>query len=164
VIAGVALENLWADAPNSIAADVNSVPGAYFPAGASGSMAAVLAQAHSGATLTTGTAATAVNPRLQKLEKAAQQFESLLLSNLWKSMKTAFGEDDDDSGDPASGALEDWGMEAMSGAVGRAGGLGIGRLIVQHLAPKTAADPAFQNGKIGNLLPKGWANPADIPQ
>jgi Rod binding domain-containing protein len=70
----------------------------------------------------------------QKLEKAAGEFESILLASMWKGMKQSFGTTDDES-DPAHGTLDDWGIEIMSGAVGKAGGLGIGKLILKHLEP-----------------------------
>jgi len=76
----------------------------------------------------------------QKLEKAAGEFESILLASMWKSMKQSFGATDDAS-DPAHGTLDDWGIEIMSGAVGKAGGLGIGKLIVKHLEPALEANP-----------------------
>jgi Rod binding domain-containing protein len=82
----------------------------------------------------------------RKLREAAGQFESMLLSNLWKSMKSSFEEDDGDFSDPAHGALDDWSMEAMCSAVGKSGGLGIGRLILKHLEPKLDNS---QNGKGG---------------
>lgn len=72
-----------------------------------------------------------------KLKKAAGDFESILLASLWKSMKHSFGtEDTDGNSDPAQGTLDDWGIEIMSGAVGKAGGLGLGKLILEHLDPK----------------------------
>ena len=74
------------------------------------------------------------SPDRQKLEKAAGEFESILLASMWKSMKQSFGATDDAS-DPAHGTLDDWGIEIMSGAVGKAGGLGIGKLILKHLEP-----------------------------
>jgi len=75
----------------------------------------------------------------QKLKKAAGDFESILLSSMWKSMKQSFGDSDDAASDPAGGTINDLGIEAMSEAVGKAGGLGIGNLIIKHLTP--------QNGK-----------------
>ena len=71
----------------------------------------------------------------QKLQKAAGEFESILLASMWKGMKQSFGTTDDSS-DPAHGTLDDWGIEIMSGAVGKAGGLGIGKLIMKHLEPE----------------------------
>ena len=74
-----------------------------------------------------------------KLKKAAGEFEGLLLATLWKSMKESFGTADSSESDPAHGTLEDWGIEVMSRAVGQAGGLGISRLILQHLGSQTAS-------------------------
>src|SRR5262249_37402926 len=85
-------------------------------------------------------------PRLRRLKQAAGEFEGILLSNLWKSMKSAFASPDDDSDDPAHETLDDMGVQAMSNAVGKAGGLGLGKLIVNQLAPLIARS---QNGTDG---------------
>jgi len=77
----------------------------------------------------------------QKLKKAAGDFESILLASLWKSMKQSFATAEADA-DPAHGTLDDWGIELMSGAVGKAGGLGIGKLLLEHLQPGLAEAPA----------------------
>jgi Rod binding domain-containing protein len=87
-------------------------------------------------------------PQGQKLHKAAAEFESQLLSSLWKSMKHSFAEEDD-SEDPASQSLSDWGIDAMSGAVSRAGGMGIGKLIIKDLTQKLAN---YQNGNLPKKL------------
>jgi len=77
------------------------------------------------------------SPDHAKLRKAAGEFESILLASMWKSMKKSFGDDDSDNAtDPAHGTLEDWGIEIMSDAVGKAGGLGIGKMILKHLEPE----------------------------
>ena len=83
----------------------------------------------------------------QKLRKAAAEFESILLSSFWKSMKESFTSPEDDSADPAHGTLEDWGIQAMSDAVGKAGGLGIGKLILKHLEPQLAANVQAKEAK-----------------
>jgi Rod binding domain-containing protein len=72
-----------------------------------------------------------------KLRKAAGEFESMLLANLWKSMKTTFTTEDGDLDDAAHDTLEDWGIQAMSDAVGKNGGLGIARLILKDLGSKS---------------------------
>ncbi len=77
-----------------------------------------------------------------KLRQAAAEFESMLMSSFWKSMKDSFGASEDDSSDPAYGTMEDFGMQAMCGALGKAGGLGIGKLILKHLEPQLAAEQA----------------------
>jgi Rod binding domain-containing protein len=102
---------------------------------------------------------TAISPADSKLRKAAGEFESLLLSNLWKSMKSTFADPDVDSEDPAHDTLEDWGIDAMSGAVGKAGGLGLGKLILKHLEPALF----HSQGENGQQSGKDFAPPADIP-
>ncbi len=77
-------------------------------------------------------------PRSQKLRQAAAEFEGMLLSTLWKSMKSTFSTPDDDSSDPAHETLDDMSIQSMSNAVGKAGGLGLGKLILKHLEPMLA--------------------------
>jgi len=89
-------------------------------------------------------------PAGRKLQKAAAEFESMLLSNLWKSMKNSFASSDDDSSDPAHDVLADMGIQAMSSAVAKTGGLGLGKLILKHLQPmlaRSANDEGSQRGK-----------------
>jgi len=86
----------------------------------------------------------AVSPQEQKLRKAAAEFESILLSSFWKSMKESFG-DSEESSDPAHDTLDDWGIQAMTTAMGKAGGLGIGKLILKHLEPALAHATAVKN-------------------
>jgi len=101
----------------------------------------------------------ASSPDDRKLRKAAGEFESILLASMWKSMKESFGTSDSDfSADPAHGTLEDWGIEIMSSAVGRAGGLGIGSLILKHLEPRVDAEKSANSAQV----PKVTANSADI--
>jgi Rod binding domain-containing protein len=97
-------------------------------------------------------------PVEQKLRKAAAEFESMLLSSLWKSMKSSFASPDDDASDPAHETLDDWGMQAMSSAVGRAGGLGIGKLILKHLEPLLSQHGNTNARKAG----KASGLPADV--
>ncbi len=97
------------------------------------------------------------SPADNKLRKAAGEFESLLLSNLWKSMKSTFAAPDDDSTDPAHDTLENWGIDAMAGAVGKAGGLGLGKLILKHLEPLLPQSPEGKDANSGKVL----ASPAD---
>lgn len=93
-----------------------------------------------------------------KLRKAAADFESILLSTFWKSMKNSFGSDEeDDATDPAHDTLEDMGMQAMTSAVGKAGGLGLGKLILKHIAPGVDLRP----GSHGLETPKPLELSAD---
>ncbi|HEY2461200.1 MAG TPA: rod-binding protein [Candidatus Acidoferrum sp.] len=94
---------------------------------------AIAASSHSGTA--TKASSFADTPAGKKLSKAAGEFESMLLSNLWKSMKSTFASSDDDSDDPAHDTFDEMGIQAMSSAVGKAGGLGLGKLILKHLEP-----------------------------
>ena len=62
-------------------------------------------------------------------------------------MKQSFGTSESDDSDPAHGTLDDWGIEIMSSAVGKAGGLGIGKLILKHLQPQIEADASANFGQ-----------------
>jgi len=98
-------------------------------------------------------------PDDRKLRKAAGDFESILLASMWKSMKQSFGTTDSEFGsDPAHGTLEDWGIEVMSSAVGRAGGLGIGKLILKQLEPHLAAEKSSSSANSSKVQ----ANSADV--
>ena len=93
------------------------------------------------------------SPEEQKLKKAAGDFESILLASMWKGMKESFGSSDSDNeADPAHGTLQDWGIEIMSGAVGKAGGLGIGKMILQHLEPTLDAQSSQPDSSASPLL------------
>jgi Rod binding domain-containing protein len=98
------------------------------------------------------------SPEERKLKKSAGDFESILLSSMWKGMKQSFGPSDTEDSDPAHGTLEDWGIEVMSGAVGKAGGLGIAKLILKHLEPQL--NPAL--APIAPESAQAMANPADV--
>jgi Rod binding domain-containing protein len=97
------------------------------------------------------------SPDQQKLKKAAGDFESILLASMWKSMKQSFKDPNDagaDGADAASGTIEDWGIEVMSGAVGKAGGLGIGNMIIKQLEPATSGQPAAKPAPETNVFGK----------
>ena len=81
------------------------------------------------------------SPASHKLHQAAAEFESILLASLWKSMKSSFANSDEESSDPANGTLDDLGVQSMCAAVGKAGGLGLGRLILKHLEPAISVGP-----------------------
>jgi Rod binding domain-containing protein len=98
------------------------------------------------------------SPKLMRLKQAAGEFEGILLSNLWKSMKSAFASPDDDSDDPAHETLDDMGVQAMSNAVGKAGGLGLGKLIVNHLAPLIANSQNGNSSSSGGKALQGGAD------
>ena len=102
-------------------------------------------------------------PADRKLRQAAGEFEGMLLSSLWKSMKSTFAssdDDSDDSTDPAHDSLDDMSIQAMSNAVGKAGGLGLGKLILKHLEPILAQSQSQEAAHSD----KGSPPAADIQQ
>jgi Rod binding domain-containing protein len=92
------------------------------------------------------------SPDQQKLKKAAGDFESILLSSLWKSMKQSFNDPKDSDADPAHGMIDDWGIEVMSGAVGKAGGLGIGNMIIKHLGHDSSSQTVETHAADANVF------------
>lgn len=82
------------------------------------------------------TQATQSKPGMAKLQKAAQDFEAIMLDSLWGSMKDGSLGSDDDLDDPASSSIQQLGMQLVSGALAKAGGLGIGKMIVRALQSK----------------------------
>lgn len=93
-------------------------------------------------------------PDEQKLKKAAGDFESILLASMWKSMKESFKDPKDGDTDAASGTINDWGIEVMSGAVGKAGGLGIGNMIIKQLEPLAAGQETAKPAAGANVFGK----------
>jgi len=75
------------------------------------------------------------SPEVQKLVKAAGEFESMLLESLWKSMKETFKDPNDPDSDATLQSFDDWGMKSMAESVGNAGGLGIKAMILKYLEP-----------------------------
>ena len=71
------------------------------------------------------------SPATIKLRKAAGEFESLLLSNLWKAMKSSFADSDDDATDPAHDTLENMGIDSKR-YTGFAAGMGLERLAMNY--------------------------------
>ncbi len=101
---------------------------------------AVTSQFESAATISSNDPIRSSAIERAKLSKAAGEFESMLLQSLWKSMKQTFSSPDDDS-DPTLESFDEWGMQALSTAVGNAGGLGIKNMILKHLEPTLAGAP-----------------------
>jgi len=105
------------------------------------------------------------SPAAQKLRKAASEFESLLLSNWWTTMKQGGLSGGEDGTDPGKDTLDHLGIQAMTTAVANSGGLGIGAMLVRSLlstaeatkpapaatstAESAAAAPAGASGQHG---------------
>lgn len=90
----------------------------------------------------------------QKLNKAAGDFESILLASMWKSMKEGFKDPKESDSDPASGTIDDWGIEVMSDAVGKSRALGIGNLILKHLGSKVDGQSTAKPAPNANVFGK----------
>ena len=84
-----------------------------------------------------GTAQTPQNKAgMAKLQKAAQDFEAIMIDSLWGSMKDGSLGSEDDLDDPTSSSMQQLAMQMVSGALAKAGGLGIGKMIVRELQSK----------------------------
>ena len=76
------------------------------------------------------------SPAEQKIRKAASEFESLLLANWWNTMKQGGLSGGEEDSDPGKDTLDHLGIQAMSAAVAKGGGLGIGAMLVRSLLSK----------------------------
>ncbi len=81
--------------------------------------------------LTTGAAHRA---KAAQLKQAAQEFEGMLLSELWKGFENDPLTGSNDS-DDAGGSLQGLGLQQMSTALSASGGVGLASMIERQLAP-----------------------------
>jgi len=80
-----------------------------------------------------GRIATAAPTReIGKAEKAARDFESVLLTSLFDSLQKTFAWDHEDSS-PGAGNYRLMATRAVADAVAANGGFGIGKFILRHL-------------------------------
>lgn len=88
------------------------------------------------------------NGKHLKLKKAAQDFEGMLLGTMWKSV----GEEMKQSmeGDSASGSFVDMGVQAVSNAMAKSGGVGVARMLLKKL--ETADSKPIQDMGQSNVL------------
>ncbi|MGA9642677.1 MAG: hypothetical protein WBQ72_14870 [Terriglobales bacterium] len=92
--------------------------------------------------MTTGGITTGAPPP-GKTAKAAEEFESVLLTSLFDSLQKSFAFDPKDE-TPGAADYRLMGTRAMAEAVAAGGGIGIAKLIVKHLDP-SHVDPAHLN-------------------
>lgn len=94
----------------------------------------------------------------KKIDKAAHDFESILLGE-WleqaeKSFATVPGSDPDQNSDPGHDQMQSLACEFMGSAISKAGGIGLSAMISKHLkaaeATRTAAEAAKHEGNQGN--------------
>ena len=74
-------------------------------------------------------------PAHKKLRKAAQDFEGILISQLWEHFQTSFSSLGGETPLAGSDTLNSLAIETLSNALARRGGLGIGQMIVHQLEP-----------------------------
>jgi len=79
------------------------------------------------------------SPRAQKLRKSTEEFESFLVTSWWEKMEKSFG--DTQEHPPGFETLSDIGLHAVTLAMAKAGGLGIGRMLYHKLAPALEHTP-----------------------
>jgi Rod binding domain-containing protein len=91
-----------------------------------------------------------------KIDKAAQDFESILLTGWLQKAESSFGSvpggvgDDDEDGDPGKSQLQAIAVQALGGALAASGGIGIARMIAEHLKAQSAK---AQSGSIPGEMP-----------
>lgn len=80
------------------------------------------------------------SPPLGKGEKAARDFEAILLTSLMDSLQKTFSGVGEDAA-PGASDYRLMGTQALASAIAEQGGIGIARLIQSHLpAPKVAGE------------------------
>ncbi len=123
-----------------------------FPSSTSSVTTADLAQAKSAQALRVLEAKSA-NDNLAKIDKAAKEFESILLGE-WlekaeKSFATVPGPDPDQDNDPGHDQFESIGCQFLAEALSQAGGIGIAAMISKHLEAVEASRNPDENSKQG---------------
>ncbi len=77
--------------------------------------------------------------RLQKLTKAAQEFEGILLSSWLEEVQKDSLDPSDATQDAGSETLRSLGTQAVAQAFAQRGGVGIARTIVHHFSPRVSS-------------------------
>jgi Rod binding domain-containing protein len=83
-------------------------------------------------------------PQTRKLYKECQQFEGVLIANLWSEMDQGVSMTDLGS-DPGAGTMEGLGIESAANSIAMAGGLGIARMLYDALAPRLQVENSPNN-------------------
>jgi Rod binding domain-containing protein len=72
---------------------------------------------------------------VRKNEKAARDFEALLLTPVLDALQKTFAGDSEDSKSPGASDYRALGTQALAQSIADRGGIGIGKLILRHLQP-----------------------------
>ena len=103
------------------------------------------------------------SPAARKLRKAAAEFESMLLTKWWTSMKES-ALSSDDATDPAKDTLDQMSIQALCSGVAQAGGFGIAAMLVRSLLSNpslSGAAAASANSPSVSPASTGIYGPAD---
>lgn len=95
------------------------------------------------ATMASSAAATTNGAKDPKLVNAAQQFESMMLQEILKPMRSgedSWGGDDEKSSDSSMDTISSFGTEAVATAISKGGGLGIARQVIQQVTKEHQRD------------------------
>ena len=83
-----------------------------------------------------------------KIEKAGKDFESILLGTWLQQAENSFakvpGGDDEDDQDPGKDQFQGIAMQALAGSLTKSGGIGIAKMITDHLRSSSNAQKAEQ--------------------
>ncbi len=82
------------------------------------------------------------SPQTRKLFEACQQFEGMLIANLWDEMEQGTDISGLDSGDPGASTMQGLGIQSAAMAIAHAGGVGLARILYRAIAPKIAEAPS----------------------
>ncbi|HZD31395.1 MAG TPA: hypothetical protein VE779_07015 [Candidatus Angelobacter sp.] len=89
------------------------------------------------------------SPGSGKTAQAAQEFESILLTQWLEQARQAFagvpGGDDEEDADPGAGQMMSLGMHSLATAVTKQGGIGIARLLTHYLDKQASQPKAFSS-------------------
>jgi len=102
--------------------------------------------------VSSASAAAPDSPKIHKLRKAASEFEALLLSNWWRTMKESGWSDDSADSDPAKDTFDQLGIQTVSEAVANGGGFGIAKLLVHSLLTTLEAQKTQQESSAPNAV------------
>jgi Rod binding domain-containing protein len=100
-----------------------------------------------------------------KIDKAARDFESILLGEWLEKAEKSFGSvpgsNPSDNTDPGHDQCQSIGCEFLAGALSKAGGIGIASMISKHLkaseATRAATEAASHEGNQSNQIKAGEA-------
>ncbi len=95
----------------------------------------------------------------RKNEKAACDFEAMLLAPVFDSLQKTFAGDDDRK-TPGSDDYRQMGTQALAQAIAERGGIGIAQLVLRHLQPPKVSDGRVNGGVAAAA--KVFENSADL--